>query len=264
MRRFVDDESGMTMALAVIMIALIGVMGAGLLTFVSRDLNTVLEANQGQQAQEMADAGVAAAKRHLSITDALPSSYDTTNPAGNSPWYDNAADNESGASGKTLTFNGNEVLVGIRYLDVSTTEDEARDPDNAPEVLPPYTKIVNGNPEPDPCNDADGDGIDDDTNDDEHDFDPDACNYQNGRNYFRVTVRGGSGDAMRVVQAILQTENFGSVPLSYYASRNIDFNGNATTMENQSLFAAGNIINLRPFNLTGIDHSYGDWANAPW
>ena len=68
---------------------------------------------------------------------------------------------------------------------------------------------------------------------------------------------------MRVVQAIFQTENFGSVPLSYYASRNIDFNGNATTMENQSLFAAGNIINLRPFNITGIDHSYGDWANLP-
>src|ERR671920_778812 len=102
MRRFVDDESGMTMALAVIMIALIGVMGAGLLTFVSRDLNTVLEANQGQPAQEMADAGVAAAKRHLSITDALPSSYDA-NPEGiTSPWYDNAPDNQSGASGQTL------------------------------------------------------------------------------------------------------------------------------------------------------------------
>ena len=261
MRRFVDDESGMTMALAVIMIVLIGVMGAGLLTFVSRDLNTVLQANQGQQAQEMADAGLAAAKRHLSITDALPSSYDTTNTADNSPWYDD--EDNHGASGQTLTFNGDEVLVGIRYLDVSTTEDEARDPDNAPEVLPTYSKVVNGDPEVDPCNDADGDGIDDDTNDDEHEFDPDACNYQNGRNYFRVTVRGGSGDALRQVQAIYQTENFGSVPLSYYASRNIDFNGNATTMENQSLFAAGNIINLRPQNITGIDHSYGDWANLP-
>jgi hypothetical protein len=211
----------------------------------------------------VADAGLEAAKRQLSITDALPKHYETADTADNSPWYDNAADNQSGASGQTLTFNGNEVLVGIRYLDVSTTEDEARDPDNAPEVLPTYTKVVNGNPELDPCNDADGDGIDDDTNDDPDNFDPDACNYQNGRNYFRVTVRGGSGDAMRVVQAIFQTENFGSVPLSYYASRNIDFNGNATTMENQSLFAAGSIINVRPFNIQGIDHSYGDWANLP-
>jgi hypothetical protein len=64
-RRFMDDESGMTMALAIMMIVLIGVMGAGLLTFVSRDLNTVVEENKGQRAFEMADAGVNAAKRQL-------------------------------------------------------------------------------------------------------------------------------------------------------------------------------------------------------
>ena len=64
-RRFVNDESGMTMALAVIMIVLLGVMGAGLLTFVSRDLNTVTEENRGQRAFEVADAGVQAAKRQL-------------------------------------------------------------------------------------------------------------------------------------------------------------------------------------------------------
>ncbi len=57
-RRFVKDESGITMALAIIMIVLIGVMGAGLLTFVSRDLNTVIEENRGQRAFEMADAGI--------------------------------------------------------------------------------------------------------------------------------------------------------------------------------------------------------------
>ncbi len=64
-RRFVSDESGMTLALAVIMIALISVMGAGLLTFVATDLNTVIEENRGQRAFEMADAGVWAAKRQL-------------------------------------------------------------------------------------------------------------------------------------------------------------------------------------------------------
>ena len=57
-RRFVEDESGMTLALAMIMIVLIGVMGAGLLTFVNRDLNTVVEENRGQRAFEMADAGI--------------------------------------------------------------------------------------------------------------------------------------------------------------------------------------------------------------
>ena len=65
MRRFMKDESGMTMGLAVIMILLLGVMGAGLLTFVSRDLNTVIEENRGQRAFEVAEAGIGAAKRQL-------------------------------------------------------------------------------------------------------------------------------------------------------------------------------------------------------
>ena len=57
-RRFVNDESGMTLALAIIMIVFIGVMGAGLLAFVNRDLNTVVEENRGQRAFEVADAGI--------------------------------------------------------------------------------------------------------------------------------------------------------------------------------------------------------------
>ncbi len=65
-RRFVKDESGMTLGLAMMMILLISVMGAGLLTFASRDLNTVLETNRAQRAFEVADAGVGAAGRQLS------------------------------------------------------------------------------------------------------------------------------------------------------------------------------------------------------
>ena len=64
-RRLVKDEAGITMGLAVIMILLLGVMGAGLLTFVSRDLNVVIEENRGQRAFEVADAGIGAAKRQL-------------------------------------------------------------------------------------------------------------------------------------------------------------------------------------------------------
>ncbi len=64
-RRFVNEDSGMALPLAVIMIVLLGVMGAGLLTFVSRDLNTVAEQNRGQRAFELADAGVGVAKRQL-------------------------------------------------------------------------------------------------------------------------------------------------------------------------------------------------------
>jgi hypothetical protein len=65
-RRFAKDESGMTLALAMMMILLTGVMGAGLLTFASKDLNSVIEANRGQRAFELADAGVGVAKRQLS------------------------------------------------------------------------------------------------------------------------------------------------------------------------------------------------------
>ena len=55
----------MALPLAVIMIVLLGVMGAGLLTFVSRDLNTVAEQNRGQRAFELADAGIGIAKRQI-------------------------------------------------------------------------------------------------------------------------------------------------------------------------------------------------------
>jgi hypothetical protein len=73
-RRLIRDESGMTMALVVMMIVLIGVMGAGLLVFVRNDLNAVIEVNQGQKALEAADAGIAAARRHL-LVDSLPERY---------------------------------------------------------------------------------------------------------------------------------------------------------------------------------------------
>lgn len=65
MRRFAKDESGMAMGLAIITMVLIGVMGAGLLTFVVTDLNSVVEVNQGQRAFEVADAGIQAAERQL-------------------------------------------------------------------------------------------------------------------------------------------------------------------------------------------------------
>ena len=42
-RRFVNDESGIALGLAIIMIVLIGVMGTGLLVFVQNDLQAVIE-----------------------------------------------------------------------------------------------------------------------------------------------------------------------------------------------------------------------------
>jgi hypothetical protein len=65
LRRLVKDESGMTMGLTVITMVLIGVMGAGLLVFVGRDLNSVVENNQGQRAFELAEAGAQLAEEQL-------------------------------------------------------------------------------------------------------------------------------------------------------------------------------------------------------
>lgn len=88
-RRLVKDESGVALGLAIIMIVLIGVMGAGLLTFVSNDLNAVVEVNQGQKALESADAGVQAARRQL-LSDATANAtmniYDSSTSNGDSSW----------------------------------------------------------------------------------------------------------------------------------------------------------------------------------
>jgi len=73
-RQLVRDEAGMTMGLVVIMIVLIGVMGAGLLVFVQRDLESVVENNKGQRAFEMTEAGVQLAKEQLK-DDSIPAHY---------------------------------------------------------------------------------------------------------------------------------------------------------------------------------------------
>lgn len=64
-RRRVREESGIALPLAIMVMVLVGVMGAGLLTFVMTDLNSVVATNQGQRAFEMADAGVTVAKQQL-------------------------------------------------------------------------------------------------------------------------------------------------------------------------------------------------------
>jgi hypothetical protein len=113
-RRFVEEESGVVMGLAVIMIVLIGVMGAGLLTFVATDLNTVVEVNQGQKAFEMADSGVQAAKKQLFLASD-PKLYDGGNAGSveDSQW-------SYAKGGMNLSLDGNTVNVKIR--DTSTPD----------------------------------------------------------------------------------------------------------------------------------------------
>jgi hypothetical protein len=112
-RRFVEDESGMTLPLAMIMIVLIGVMGAGLLSFASRDLTTVVEENRGQGAFEMADAGVGIAKRqiswHCAEDPACDGYYDGLEGQGGSP-----ADNQ------WSSINGGVTLNDLDDLDTTS------------------------------------------------------------------------------------------------------------------------------------------------
>jgi Tfp pilus assembly protein PilX len=128
--KFLKDESGMALGLAVIMVVLIGVMGAGLLVFVRNDLEAVVEVNQGQRAFETAEAGLQAASRQI-LSNATETIYDS-DTTGNSDW---AYVGGPGGPGKDLTFNGNTVNVKIQYLLPSTTSSQIADANYAPELV---------------------------------------------------------------------------------------------------------------------------------
>jgi hypothetical protein len=63
--RLAKDESGVALALAVMLVALTGALGAGLLTVVVTDLEATVEASRGQRTFEMAEAGVEVARARL-------------------------------------------------------------------------------------------------------------------------------------------------------------------------------------------------------
>ena len=63
--RLLREERGMALGLAVIVVVIVGVMGAGLLTLVATDLKAVVAVNRGEQAFELAEAGIEVAKAHL-------------------------------------------------------------------------------------------------------------------------------------------------------------------------------------------------------
>jgi hypothetical protein len=106
LKRRIEDESGIALPLAVIMVVLVGVMGAGLLTFVVTDLNAVVEVNQGQKALEMAEAGVKVAKMEL-MEKPFPANYTTS-----SDWHPDYGG--AGRGGRTITMDGNQARVTIR------------------------------------------------------------------------------------------------------------------------------------------------------
>ncbi len=231
LRRLVKDESGVALGLAVIMILLIGVMGAGLLTFVRQDLLTVVEVNQGQKALNIADAGVQAAKAQLRV-DSFRQHYDTTrandcdegprvgvenwskatdiytDPSGYCTTTSTRAANQVGV---TRPFAGGKFTVTIECFDQKLTP-------TSTSVDSPCPGGAGAAPEPDtPASD---------------------------KKFFKITSTGydtttGNG-AVRKIEAIYHTSKKVYLPVAYYTPKNITFDG-TSCVSRMSFFAGGNI-----------------------
>jgi hypothetical protein len=63
--RLLPEQRSMALGLAIIVVVIVGVMGAGLMTIVATDLEAVVAVNRGEQAFELAEAGIEVAKAHL-------------------------------------------------------------------------------------------------------------------------------------------------------------------------------------------------------
>ena len=227
LHRFSRDESGIAMGLSIIMIVLIGVMGAGLLVFVQTGLRSTVQVNQGQKALNMADAGVQAAKGQL-IINASPIQYDgIDNPAASPP---NPESNWSYAgSGRTLSLGNcnNCINVSIRYLLPATTSSRLTEPNYAPVLTP------GGQP-----------------------------NYPPGVDYFRIISEGSVGETRRKVDAIYSTQTSGT-PQGYFTQGSIRISGNIT-LEGLSMFAMGDITANGQPAVVGSDIAYDNWNRPPW
>lgn len=229
-KKLLEDESGATMGLVVVMIVVIMVMGAGLLTFVQRDLQSVVEVNNSQKALSAAEAGLQAAELQL-YGDKETAHYDVDDPV--LPLYfadcDVAGDRDDEAAdpdveplvgpswspedgGVVRNFSDGEARITIRWLNPSSVDPECQ----APEISPP----------------ADVD-------------------------YFRVISEGTSGDARRKVEAIYNTYDL-AAPRAYYTPGDIDIQGTAD-IQNVSLFSGGDVKIAGGASISG-DDEYGTWA----
>jgi len=255
-RRFTRDESGMTMALAIMMILLISVMGAGLLTFVRSDLEAVVEENRGQKALDIAEAGVQAAKAHLRV-DSFRQHYDTVRSndcvegprVGGDNWskatdiYTNTNGLCVGPStrtpaqvGVTKNFAGGKFQVTIECFDQKLQQTDA--------TVDPCTGGAGLAPVPN-----------------------DPVSY---RKFFKVTSTGydnTAGDgAKRKIEAIYTTAKRTYAPIAYWTPKSIYFQGGAAqTVKKMSFFAGDYITGMGNITRdTSVTTLYGDWAIPPY
>ena len=126
------DESGAALGLAVILVVLIGVMAAGLLTVLRASAEGTIQANRGQRAFAVADAGAQAAAARLRA-DATPEHYDAT-PADNSEW--SYLPSGGAERAKTLASGADTATVTVRYLLPARTPSEQIKGTHAPELVP--------------------------------------------------------------------------------------------------------------------------------
>jgi Tfp pilus assembly protein PilX len=248
--RLARDESGMAMGLAIMVMVIIGVMGAGLLVFVRNDLEAVVEVNQGQKAFDIADAGVQAAKQQL-LGDKIPAHYDVDSTSNAS--YLNSGCNVDSANpdesiartptaenwspevgGQTRSFAGGDFTVTIRWLNPnppSGTPAECQAP--ALGSLPP------------------------------------------GTDYFKIVSTGRYGGAIRRVETLYETYNL-NVPRAYYTPGKINIGGSAC-ISGVSLFSSFDSADGTPAidfdggggcassgHIEGPDLAYGDWNDPPF
>ena len=140
MQKFARNEAGIALPMAIALIVLVGVMGAGLLVFVMRDLEAVTTVNKGQRALDIADSGVEAARTKL-LAEAYPSSYDADD-TDSDDWISLACNNNLGWNplpiprkgfwnpdyGIKRAFDGGEFRVEMRYLSPISSDDRCRSP----------------------------------------------------------------------------------------------------------------------------------------
>jgi Tfp pilus assembly protein PilX len=226
--RLRSDQRGIALPVAVMMVVLIGVMGAGLLTFVQTGLNSTLEVNQGQRALKMADAGVQAAKRQLAANATTTNYNGTTNlsltpPDTESPW-------SYAGAGQTLSLQGtgtslsspqcNQCInVKIRWLQPSTTNSNVRDVNRAPQNA-------------------------------------------STRDFFRIISEATAGNARRRIEAIYYVEGR-DIPRAFYTLGPIIISGTAN-ITNMSMFSRGDVTINGGATFSGTDLSYGNWNVSPF
>jgi hypothetical protein len=246
MRRFIKDEDGVALGIAVILIVIVGVMGAGLLVFVRNDLQAVVEVNRGEKAFNIADAGVEAAKQQL-LMDATRQHYDldltndcTPESRLGADWspsttvYENpdcsGAEVPRDPPGVTKDFAGGKFNVTIQCLN--------QDGDPAPR---PCSGVSESAPESVPASEE---------------------------TFFKVVSTGyypaDESGAKRKIEAIFSTSE-ANVPQAYYTPGDIEFSGNVD-ISGVSFFSQGNIRGSNGGSVSidrGPATPYGDWDTRP-